>query len=49
MANSTSDRVMRKICVMGRGWAFSAIDFSTFGSRSPIVFLERPYFFSRPS
>jgi len=36
MANSTSSRVTRKIYGMGRGWAFSVIDFSTFGSRSAI-------------
>jgi len=36
MANSTSRRVTRKIYGMGRGWAFSVIDFSTFGSRSAI-------------
>ncbi len=36
MAKSTSSRVKRKIYGMGRGWAFSVIDFSTFGSRSAI-------------
>ena len=36
MAQSTSSRVKRKIYGMGRGWAFSVIDFSTFGSRSAI-------------
>ena len=36
MANSTSSRVTRKIYGMSRGWAFSVIDFSTFGSRSAI-------------
>ncbi len=36
MAKSTSSRVTRKIYGMGRGWAFSVIDFSTFGSRSAI-------------
>ena len=36
MAQSTSSRVIRKIYGMGRGWAFSVIDFSTFGSRSAI-------------
>ena len=36
MANSTSSRVTRKIYGMGRGWAFSVIEFSTFGTRSAI-------------
>lgn len=36
MAKSTSSRVKRKIYGIGRGWAFSVIDFSTFGSRSAI-------------
>ena len=36
MPNSTSSRVTRKIYGMGRGWAFSVTDFSTFGSRSAI-------------
>jgi len=36
VAKSTSSRVKRKIYGMGRGWAFSVIDFSTFGSRSAI-------------
>ncbi len=27
------NRVLRKICGMGRGWAFSGIDFTHFGSR----------------
>lgn len=36
MANSASSRVTRKIYGMSRGWAFSVIDLSTFGSRSAI-------------
>ena len=36
MAKSTSSRVKRKIYGMGRGWAFSVIEFSAFGSRSAI-------------
>ncbi len=36
MPKNTSSRVKRKIYGMGRGWAFSVIDFSTFGSRSAI-------------
>jgi len=36
VAKSTSSSVARKIYGMGRGWAFSVIDFSTFGSRSAI-------------
>ena len=36
MAKSTSSRVTRKIYGMRRGWVFSVIDFSTFGSRSAI-------------
>ena len=36
MAKSTSKKVLRKIYGMGRGWTFSAIDFSTFGNRSAI-------------
>jgi len=33
---TTSSKVTRKIYGMGRGWAFSVIDFTTFGSRSAI-------------
>jgi hypothetical protein len=33
---TTSSKVTRKIYGMGRGWAFSVIDFSTFGTRSAI-------------
>jgi len=33
---TTSSKVKRKIYGMGRGWALSAIDFTTFGSRSAI-------------
>lgn len=36
MPKSISSRVLSKIYGMGRGWAFSVIDFSTFGSRSAI-------------
>jgi len=36
VAKSTSSRLTRKIYGMGRGWAFSVIDFSTFGTRSAI-------------
>jgi len=36
VAKTTSSRVTRKIYGMGRGWAFSVIDFSTFGTRSAI-------------
>jgi hypothetical protein len=33
---TTISKVIRKIYGMGRGWAFSVIDFSTFGTRSAI-------------
>ncbi len=36
MAKSTTTRVIHKIYGMGRGWTFSVIDFSSFGSRSAI-------------
>ena len=36
MPQTTSSKVTRKIYGMGRGWAFSVIDFSTFGTRSAI-------------
>jgi len=36
MPQTTSSKVTRKIYGMGRGWAFSVIDFSTFGRRSAI-------------
>jgi len=36
MAISTSGRVLSKIYGKGRGWAFSIIDFTAFGSRSAI-------------
>lgn len=36
MTTTTANRVISKIYGMRRGWAFSAIDFSTFGSRSAI-------------
>ena len=36
MPKSVSSMVLNKIYGMGRGWTFSAIDFSSFGSRSAI-------------